>query len=190
MTSSPLRLLGISGSLRRESHCTAVLKTLADKLGDSASLTLFPLNDVPLYNQDEDGPTPLPTVAALREAIAAADGLVVITPEYNYGISGVLKNAIDWASRPYGKSALAGKPAVIGTVSPAFTGGARAQYQLREALIACGAAVVARPEVVIAASHEKIKDGRLVDEASIGFALAAVNDLLKEIKVAAFRASL
>lgn len=179
----PLHLLGLSGSLRRDSHNTAVLNTIAENLGKGVSLTPFPLNDIPLYNQDiDDGKGPAP-VLALRQAIADSDGLVVSSPEFNYGIPGVLKNALDWASRPYGKSPLIGKAAIIITVSPAFTGGVRAQSQIQETLEACLVRVVLRPQVVIASSHEKIKDGRLTDSASLGFAMSAIEDLLKEINL-------
>ncbi|NYZ11655.1 NAD(P)H-dependent oxidoreductase [Azospirillum sp. RWY-5-1] len=182
-TDAPIRLLGISGSLRKGSHCTAVLRTLADRAGELATITLFPLNDVPLYDQDLDTATPPAAVAALKQAIAEADGLIVITPEYNYGISGVLKNALDWASRPAMKSPMVGKPALIASASMAFTGGARAQAQLRETLAATMARPIARPQVVVPAVHEKVKDGVLVDEAAITFALGAIGDLVQEVRM-------
>ncbi|WP_188260316.1 NADPH-dependent FMN reductase [Azospirillum tabaci] len=184
-TAKPARLLGLSGSIRRHSHCTAVLSTLADSLGNKAGskaeMTLFPLNDIPPYDPDLDAEnTPAPATA-LRDAIAAADGLVVISPEYNYGMSGVLKNALDWASRPAMKSPVRGKPILIMTASPAFTGGVRAQHEMRETLSGMMGRVIARPQVVIGMVHEKIKDGRLTDQAALDFALAAIDDLLAEI---------
>jgi chromate reductase, NAD(P)H dehydrogenase (quinone) len=96
----------------------------------------------------------------------------------------VLKNALDWASRPGFNSPLKDKPALIMTSSPGFTGGVRAQYQLREVLSATLARVVARPQVVIGGVAQKIKEGRLVDEAAVTFALAAIDDLLREIRIA------
>lgn len=184
-TAKPVRLLGLSGSIRRHSHCTAVLKTLADtlggKTGGKAEMTLFPLNDIPPYDPDLDAEnTPAPATA-LRDAIGAADGLVVISPEYNYGMSGVLKNALDWASRPAMKSPVRGKPILIVTASPAFTGGVRAQHEMRETLSGMMGRVIARPQVVIGMVHEKIKDGRLTDQAALDFALAAIDDLLAEV---------
>ena len=176
------RLLGISGSLRRASFNTTVLTTLAERLAEQAVMTVHPLNDLPLYDQDLDTDTPPPAVTALRRAIAEADGVIIASPEYNYGISGVLKNALDWASRPYGKSALVAKPVLTLTSSPAFTGGARAQAQLNEVLTAVAALLVLRPQTVIPSVHEKIKDGRLVDEASLGFLDAGVSDLLGNIR--------
>lgn len=180
-TTRPVRLLGISGSIRKQSYCTAVLETLGEKLGGKAELTLFPLNEIPPYDPDLDAQNTPASATAMREAIAAADGLVVISPEYNYGMSGVLKNALDWASRPAMKSPVKGKPILIMTASPAFTGGVRAQHEMRETLAGMMGRVIARPQVVIATVHEKIKDGRLVDEASVSFALAAIDDLIAEI---------
>jgi len=182
-SAAPVRLLGLSGSLRQASHCTAVLRTLADRLPSSTTLKLFPLDEIPPYNQDLDGDTAPAPVASLKAAIDDADGLVVISPEYNYGMSGVLKNALDWASRPAMKSPLKGKPAVIMTASPAYTGGVRAQIQVRETLMACLARVLSRPQVVIAGVHDKVKDGRLTDDASIEFAMAAVQDLVTEVEL-------
>src|ERR1700722_19083388 len=185
--SSPVRLLALSGSLRRSSHCTSILLTLQDVLGSAIELEIFPLNEVPLYDEDRDhGDTPLP-IMALRHAITAADGLVIISPEYNHAISGALKNALDWASRPALRSPLRGKPVLMMTASPAFTGGVRAQAQLRETLLSTLARVVARPEIVFGAVHEKIRDGRLADEASLRFALAGIDDLVREIRIVANR---
>ena len=117
---------------------------------------------------------------ALRAAVAEADGLVIVSPEFNYGMPGVLKNALDWASRPYGAAPLIGKPVLTMTASPAFTGGVRAQAQLNETLLATQSRLVLRPQTVIGSVHEKIESGRLVDPGSLQFALQAVNDLLRE----------
>ncbi|MGI9375661.1 MAG: NADPH-dependent FMN reductase [Tsuneonella suprasediminis] len=178
----PINLLGISGSLRAGSFSTAILRTLQSEMPEGVTLTLHPLGDVPLYNQDLDTDQPPAGVAALREAIARADGLVIVTPEFNYGLPGVLKNALDWASRPHGKAALTGKPTVTMSASPAFTGGVRAQSQLHETLIATQTALIARPQVVIAEVHNKLVDGRLTDAPSLGFARDAISDLVKAIE--------
>ena len=179
-----INLLGLSGSLRSGSFSTAILETLAENAPAGVALTLHSLADVPLYNQDLDTEAPLPAVAALRNAIAAADGVVIATPEFNYGLPGVVKNALDWASRPYGAAALIGKPVVTMSSSPAFTGGVRAQAQLNETLLAIGARLVVRPQVVIGEVHAKVQDGRLTDKASLDFALAAVADLVRSIEAA------
>lgn len=182
-TDQPFRLLGFSGSIRRNSYCTAVLLTLKEGLAGKAELENFPLNDIPPYDPDLDSENTPPSAVAMRGAIEAADGLVVISPEYNYGMSGVLKNALDWASRPAMQSPVKGKPILIMTASPAFTGGVRAQHEMRETLSGMMGRVIARPQVVIAGVHEKIRDGRLVDAAALTFALAAVDDLLAEIRL-------
>lgn len=182
----PLALLGLSGSLRRQSHCTAVLRTIQDCLagetGGAVALDIHGLGDIPPYNADEDGDQPPAPVLALRAAIARSDGLIVLSPEYNYGMSGVLKNALDWASRPAMQSPVKDKAALIMTASPAYTGGVRAQAQLRDTLASMLARVVARPQVVMAGVQDKIVQGRLVDETALRFALAAVDDLVREIR--------
>ncbi len=178
---SSVQLLGIAGSLRAESFSTAILESLREELGANADLTLHSLGDVPLYNQDLDTDVPLPGIKALRDAIGQADGLVIVTPEFNYGMPGVLKNALDWASRPYGAAPLIGKPVVTISASPAFTGGVRAQAQLNETLLATQSRLVGGPQVVIGEVHNKVVDGRLIDRASLDFALGAVSGLLKAI---------
>jgi chromate reductase, NAD(P)H dehydrogenase (quinone) len=180
------RLLGLSGSLRRASNSTAVLRGLQDTLAPRAALNIFPLHGLPLYNEDDDAEHAPESVRALRSAIDAADGVIVISPEYNHGMSGVLKNALDWASRPYGRSALRNKPVLTMTVSPAFTGGVRAQQQMNETLASIPARPVCRPQIVIGAVHEKVRDGRLIDQAVLSFALSAVDDLIEEVRAVRF----
>lgn len=170
-------LVGLSGSLRSESYSTAVLRSLAERLPDDIALSIHDYGEVPLYNQDLDGADAPLAVQALRQAVAESDGLVIVTPEYNYGMPGVLKNALDWASRPYGKAALAGKPVVTMSTSPAFTGGVRALAQLHETLLATQSPIVPRFQTVIGEVHNKVVDGRLVDNASLEFALGAIEDL-------------
>ena len=179
-----LCLLGLSGSLRRASNSTAVLRGLQDALAPRAALNIFPLHGMPLYNEDDDAEHAPESVRALRSAIEASDGVIMISPEYNHGMSGVLKNALDWASRPYGRSALRSKPVLTMTASPAFTGGVRAQQQMNETLVSIPARPVLRPQIVIGGVHEKVRDGRLIDEAALSFALAGVDDLLEEIRAA------
>src|SRR4051812_31247464 len=106
----------------------------------------------------------------------------MVSPEYNHGMSGVLKNALDWASRPFGRSVLKSKPVLTMTASPAFTGGVRAHQQMNETLASIPARPVFRPQIVIGRVHERVRDGRLTDQAAIGFALAGVDDLLEEIR--------
>jgi chromate reductase len=176
-----IRLAGISGSLRQASSNTAILRTLQASLPPGVEMTLLPLEGIPLYNQDLDGAGLPDAVREFKAAVDASDGVVMCSPEYNFGMPGVLKNAIDWASRPAFASPLKGKPVLVMTSSPAFTGGVRAQAQLRETLGGTLSRVIARPQVVIAGVNGKIEGGRLADAASLGFALEAVNDLIAEI---------
>jgi chromate reductase len=180
------RLLGLSGSLRRASNSTAVLRGLQASLAPKAALDIFPLHAIPLYNEEDDGEHAPEAVRALRSAIGSGDGVVMISPEYNHGMSGVLKNALDWASRPYGRSVLRGKPVLTMTSSPAFTGGVRAQQQMNETLGSIPARPVLRPQIVIGGVHEKVRDGQLVDEATLRFALDGIDDLIEEIRAARF----
>lgn len=180
---APIKLLGLCGSLRKASNSLATIKTLAESLPEHVQLTLFPLHEIPPYNGDLDGELCPSEVRWLKEAIASSQGLVLCSPEYNYGISGVLKNALDWASRPSMASPLRDKPALIMTTSPSFAGGVRAQSQIRETLTACLSRPLNRAQVVINHANDKVKDGRLVDQASIDFMLAGIDDLVAEIRL-------
>jgi chromate reductase len=180
-TDAGFRLLGLSGSIRQGSANTIILRTLAERLERGASLFVFPLNDVPLYNSDLEGERLPDSVRALKDAIAQSDGIILCSPEYNHGMSGVLKNALDWASRPAFASPLKNKPSLLMTSSPGYVGGARAHAQMQETLASALARVVVRPQVAIAGVVQKIVDGKLVDEITIKFCLEAIDDLLREI---------
>lgn len=178
-------ILGFSGSLRQASFSTAIFQTLAEAVADRADLRLVPLHDVPMYNADHDGDDRPKIVSQIKQAVEDAGGLVFVLPEYNYGIPGLLKNAIDWISRPAYASPLKGKPALIMTCSVAITGGVRAHQQMRDTLAATLSRPITRAEVVIPTVHQKIANGRLVDEASLAFAIAAMDDLFAEIALLA-----
>lgn len=179
MTDATVRakLLGLPGSLRSNSNSLAILRGLRDALPADVSMDVRDLR-LPLYDQDIDTPDAPAEVHGFRQAIADADGVVIVTPEYNYGMPGVLKNALDWASRPYGKSALIGKPVLVISNSPAFTGGVRAHQQVNDTLLALPAKLLAGPQVVVGGVGEKIKDGKLSDEAVLKFALGAIDRML------------
>ena len=176
-----IKLVAISGSLRAASANTAVLRTIQNILPDNVQMDILSLDDIPLYNQDLDGPNAPPAVLRFKAAIEASDGLIVCSPEYNFGMPGVLKNALDWASRPAFSSPLKSKHVLILSASPAFTGGVRAHAQLRDTFAGTLSRVVARPPVVIASVHTKIQEGRLVDPDNLKFVLEAVTDLVHEI---------
>jgi chromate reductase, NAD(P)H dehydrogenase (quinone) len=173
----PVKLVGLAGSLRVQSFSHATLVGLRNNLPDKVWLDILDLR-LPLYNEDGDGAAAPAEIENLRKAIASSDGIVIVTPEYNHGIPGVLKNALDWASRPYGKSCLVNKPALVISISPAFTGGVRAHAQVNETLLSIPAQVLGGPQVVIGGIEAKIKNGGLVDEASLSFALAAIRRMI------------
>ncbi len=180
-TGARLRLLGISGSLRAQAYSTAVLRALTEAMQAEAAFDSADIGALPHFNQDLYV-EPLPdAVARLREQIAAADGLVIVSPEYNHGIPGTLKNAIDWVSRPHNGSPLKGKPVLIVTASHAFTGGVRAQYQIREAVVSALARPVATPEILVGQVGAKIVDGRFEDAATIAFARIGFAAMFDEI---------
>ncbi|TNF83443.1 NAD(P)H-dependent oxidoreductase [Pseudomonas sp. ICMP22404] len=184
MTAS-INILGLSGSLRQHSAHTAILNTMAERLSGQVRLTLHGLESIPPYNEDHDGVHAPQAVSDLRAAVAAADGVLIASPEYNHGMSGVLKNALDWLSRPHGKSVLTGRPVLGFTASPAFTGGVRAHQQLNETLWAIQAAVVVHPQIVIGDVYSKIEHGRLADGAARDFLLNGIGALIEQIKQAA-----
>jgi chromate reductase, NAD(P)H dehydrogenase (quinone) len=172
-----VRLVGLPGSLRKASFSRGTLMGLRNNLPDKVTLDILD-PQLPLYNEDQDRPDGPEEVHKFRRAIEGSDGLVIATPEYNHGIPGVLKNALDWASRPYGKSCLINKPALVISISPGFIGGARAHAQVNETLLSIPAQILGGPQVVIAGIESKISDGVLVDQASLTFALAALRRMV------------
>jgi chromate reductase, NAD(P)H dehydrogenase (quinone) len=176
--SRPVRLLGLTGSLRRGSYSSAILLALAPALEGRCDFEIRDLR-LPLYDQDEEDAGAPDVVRALRAAVSNADGLVICTPEYNHGMPGVLKNALDWGSRPSGQSAWKGKPTLVISNSPSFTGGVRAQAQVHETLLAAGASIAPGPQVVIGNMGDKVRDGRLVDAHALTFALQEVERLVR-----------
>lgn len=172
-----LKFIGLSGSLRHGSYSTAVLKTLAEDVPQGVQVSLHSLADLPLFNEDEDGVSPPDAVQALRSVIAASDGLIVVSPEYNHGMSGVLKNALDWLSRPSAASCLVDRPVLTMTVSPSPLGGVRAQQQLNETFIATRSRLIIRRQIVIGSVAEKVSEGRLAHQPTLDFILEGVRDL-------------
>ena len=158
-----MRVLGISGSLRRESLNTALLRAAAERLPAGAELVEYEgLADVPPYDEDVEAASTPEAVRHLREAILAADAVLIATPEYNHSIPGQLKNALDWASRPAGHSALNGKPAAAIGASKSMFGGVWAQAELRKVLSAMGGRVV-DAELAVAHAHEQLRGGERLE---------------------------
>ena len=164
-----LAVLGIAGSLRAASYNRALLRAAQELAPDGMAIRIFDLVAVPLYNGDVEAQGDPPPVVELKESIQVADALLIATPEYNYGIPGVLKNAIDWASRPSTGSVLVGKRTALmgGSVGSGAT--IRSQMQLRQVLHSTETPVLLRPEIHVPRIQEKVDNaGRLVDEKTRG----------------------
>jgi chromate reductase, NAD(P)H dehydrogenase (quinone) len=161
-----MRILGISGSLRRDSHNTSLLRAAAELLPPGAELALFDgLKAIPPYDADDDDPERRdPAVQALNDAIAQADAVLVSTPEYNASIPGVLKNALDWVSRPPATNALRGKPVAVIGASTGLFGAVWAQAELRKVLGNIGADVVDRELPVMQAHAQFDQYGNLLED--------------------------
>jgi chromate reductase len=156
-----MRVLGISGSLRRDSLNSALLRAAAERLPAGAELVTFErLAEVPPFSEDEEAGVEADSVRELREAMRATDATLIATPEYNHSLPGQLKNALDWASRPAGQSALTGKPVAAIGASKSMFGGVWAQAELRKVLGAMGGRVV-ETELPVAHAHELLRGGRL-----------------------------
>jgi len=159
-----LKILGIPGSLRQASFNRFALVAAQALLPAGASLDIFELEGIPVYNQDLDKQPPA-RVVEMKTRVRAADAILFATPEYNYSMPGVLKNAIDWASRPYGDSAWQGKPLAVMSASVGVQGGARAQYHLRQSFVFLNMYPVNQPEVLIANAAQRFNErGELTDE--------------------------
>jgi len=172
-----LRFLGISGSLRAGSFNTSALRAAIEVAPDQVSITLADISGIPLYNDDVRVAGMPASVVALQAAITAADAVIMATPEYNYSVSGVLKNAIDWVSRTQPQP-FRDKPVGIIGASPGAIGTARAQYDLRKMFVFLDAHVLNKPEVMIAAAATRFDaEGRLTDEATRGFLKAMLEAL-------------
>ena len=159
-----VHILGFAGSLRKQSYNKAILAAAVETLPDDASLEVFDLEGIPPFNQDIELQPP-DKVKEFKAKIRAADAILIATPEYNYSIPGVLKNTIDWASRPYGDNAFEGKPVAVMGASIGTLGTARAQYDLRRSFVFLNMLPLNQPEVMVAFAQDKVdSNGRVTDE--------------------------
>jgi chromate reductase len=159
-----LNILGFAGSLRNGSYNRALLRVAADLVPKDVKLDIFDLEGIPPFNQDLENSMP-EIVKKFKAKIKSADAILIAAPEYNYSISGVLKNAIDWASRPYGDNSFDSKPVAVMSASVGMLGGARAQYHLRQAFVFLNMYPLHKPEVLVAFANQKFDDkGKLTDE--------------------------
>lgn len=160
-----VNVLGFAGSLRRGSYNRALLEAARELAPPGMAITTFDLVAIPLYNGDVEAEGDPEGVARFKQAIRAADGVLMATPEYNHGVPGVMKNAIDWASRPPRGAALGRKPVGLIGASPGITGSARGQSQLRQAFEFTDSYCMPQPEVLVFRADEKFDaEGRLTDE--------------------------
>lgn len=161
----PIRILGFAGSLREVSYNRALLRAAQELAPSGLTIEVFDLAQIPLYNADVEARGDPQTVASFKRAIVQSDAILIATPEYNHGVPGVMKNAIDWASRPPRGSALNGKPAGLIGASPGITGTARGQSQLRQAFESTNCFAMPQPELLVFRAHEKFDaQGRLTDQ--------------------------
>ena len=161
--SSKLQILGFSGSLRKGSFNRSLLNAAVVLAPPDAEIETFSLDGIPVFNQDFEK-SPPPEVKAFKNKIKASDAILIATPEANYSIPGALKNAIDWASRPYGDNSFSGKPVAIMSASTGMLGGARAQYHLRQIFVFLNMYPVNSPEVFVTFAQDKFDDkGNLID---------------------------
>jgi len=179
-----VKILGFAGSLRLGSYNKALLRAAADLLPKDVDLDIFDIDGIPGFNQDIEAEMSV-KVKEFKSKIRDADGILIATPEYNYSVPGVLKNVIDWASRPYGDNAFDGKPVAIMSASIGMFGGARAQYHLRQMFVFLNMHPVNRPEVMVTFAQDKFDaDGKLVDENTKKYVSQLLQNLAKwtEIK--------
>jgi len=159
-----VNILGFAGSLRKNSYNRSLLRAALELVPKDAKLEIFDLDGIPPFNQDLENEPP-EKVKEFKAKIRAADAILISTPEYNYSISGVLKNAIDCASRPYGDNAFEHKPVAIMGASPGMMGTARAQYHLRQCFVFLTCFALNQPEVMVPFAQEKIdRDGKVTDQ--------------------------
>lgn len=158
-----VKILGIAGSLREASYNRGLLKAASEMAPSNCALEILSIEDIPLFNQDRETPLP-PSVVHLKAKVRSADAILIATPEYNYSIPGVLKNVLDWGSRPYGDNAWDNKPVAIMGASVAMQGTSRAQYHLRQVFVYLNMHALNKPEVMVALAQERFDDkGNLTD---------------------------
>jgi len=173
-----IKILGFAGSLRVGSYNKALLRAATALLPDNATLGIFDVNDIPPFNQDLEMDMP-PKVKEFKSKIREADAIVIATPEYNYSVPGVLKNAIDFASRPYGDNPFNDKPVAIMSASIGMLGGARAQYHLRQMFVFLNMHPVNGPEVIVTSAQNKFdSNGNLIDENTRNFLKQLLQNLV------------
>ncbi len=176
-----MHIIAISGSLRKGSYNTMLLKEFSKLVPEGMQIEIVEIGNLPLYNSDDEATFPA-TAQALKDKIAVADGLIIATPEYNRSISGVLKNAIDWVSRPYGKNSFAKKPILVAGVSVGKIGTAVAQSHLRQIMLYLDADTVGQPELYLGPASEIFDEkGNLADSSTKELLMKALGVLAERV---------
>ncbi|MBV9191151.1 MAG: NAD(P)H-dependent oxidoreductase [Betaproteobacteria bacterium] len=179
----PITILGIAGSLRKDSYNKGALRAAQQLCPQGAKLELYDIAGLPLFNQDYEQ-KPTAKVTEFKQRIRAADAILISTAEYNYGLPGVLKNAIDVASRPYGDNAWSGKPIALMSAAMGVAGGIRAQYQLRQCFVFLNLDAVVQPEVAIGNAPQRFDAaGNLTDETSKKMIAQLLQNLVYKVRL-------
>ena len=186
MEKKELTVLGIAGSLRKGSYNKSLLRAAVGLVPQDMNLEIFDLEGIPVFNQDTEQKMP-EKVKEFKSKIKEADAMLIATPEYNYSVPGVLKNAIDWASRPYGDNPFDGKPVAIMSASIGMLGGARAQYHLRQIFVFLNMYPVNKPEVIVPFAQDRFDaNGNLLDNDTkkfLGQLLQNLADWTRKLRV-------
>ena len=186
MEKKELTVLGIAGSLRKGSYNKSLLRAAVGLVPQDMNLEIFDLEGIPVFNQDTEQKMP-EKVKEFKSKIKEADAMLIATPEYNYSVPGVLKNAIDWASRPYGDNPFDGKPVAIMSASIGMLGGARAQYHLRQIFVFLNMYPINRPEVIVPFAQDRFDaKGNLLDNDTkkfLGQLLQNLADWTRKLRV-------
>ena len=177
--SKPIHILGIPGSLRRQSFNRGLLRAAAELLPEGATFDICEIDGIPGFSEDDEQNPPA-KVTELKQRVRAADAILFATPEYNYSVPGVLKNAIDWASRPYGDSAWLGKPVAVMGATVGTLGTARAQYHLRQIFVFLDMLPINKPEVLVGNAGDRFDaEGNLTDDATKEHIRALLSNLVE-----------
>jgi chromate reductase, NAD(P)H dehydrogenase (quinone) len=174
-----IKVLGFAGSLRQGSYNKALLRSAADLVSDDMQLEIFDLEGIPPFNQDIEQNMP-DKVKEFKTKIREADAILIATPEYNFSVPGILKNSIDWASRPYGDNPFDGKPVAIMSASPGMLGGANAQFHLRQTCVFLNMYPINKPLVIVTFAQDKFDaNGKLLDNNTKKFLGQLLENLAK-----------
>lgn len=173
-----MKIIGIVGSLRKGSYNHGLVKAFKENLPDGVEMEVASISELPHFNADLESEFPAPA-QSLKNLVDASDALIIATPEYNRAVPGVLKNAVDWLSRPYGKNSFEGKPVLVVGASPGGAGASLAQYQLKQSLLHLDAKVLGQPEFFVGGASEKFSaEGILTDEKTKEYIISAIKVLL------------